>query len=117
MIDGQLDFALPCRVIQIRGKKALRLEEMRLPHDVFIDLYRLCRDACLSHLLNQELLLRGRHIQTRLWTEMIGEELEIVINDEPLNHFSPESARLFVYLLLVGVEIPETAANQNEQND
>src|ERR1700680_3317058 len=102
---------------EMRGKETLRLEKMRLPSDLLIDLNWLSGHAQFLELRHDVLLLRRRVVQLRLRAQMVGEKRGVMICREPLNHLPAEGSRLTIHCLFVIEEPPGPATDYREQDN
>ena len=115
--NGNLECRSLLGINEMRGKETPRLEKMRLPRDVLIDLNWLSGHAQFLELRHDVLLLRRRVVQLRLRAQMVGEKRGVMIYGEPLNHLPAERPRLTIHCLFVIEEPPGPASDYREQNN
>src|SRR5438128_1669335 len=115
--NGNLECRSLLGINEMRGKETPRLEKMRLPRDVLIDLNWLSGHAQFLELRHDVLLLRRRVVQLRLRAQMVGEKRGVMIYGEPLNHLPAEGPRFTIHCLFVIEEPPGPASDYREQNN
>jgi hypothetical protein len=104
------------RVKQMRRKMTVRRKKAILERNDFFDVDGLLRHAQLLKLRDRLLLLKWRKIEPELWAPII-EKAGIVPNGETLDHLPAKSAGLAVHRVFAVKQIPNSAADDDKQNN
>ena len=104
------------RVKQMRRKMAVRRKKAILERNDFFDVDGLLRHAQLLKLRDHILLLERRIIEPELWAPII-KKTGIVVDGETLDHLPAKSAGLAVHRVFAVKQIPNSAADDDKQND